>query len=91
VASEPSLKTGVLITFLGLIIIVVGLLLQQSPEATSLPLSLSLTFYGDIGPGLLSFGIGWIIASLNPLMKFYLITICLGWRLLPLRSPSAHP
>lgn len=77
-ASEPSLKTGAFIASLGLVVIITGLLLQQESEVTSFLLSLSPTLYGDVGPGLASFGIGWVIASLNPLKKFYLITIVLG-------------
>lgn len=80
--SEPSIKTGTIILLTGIIIIIAGIVLewiqQYLIEFRLHFLALSTTFYSDIGLGIAVAGIGWIISSINPLRKFYLIPISIG-------------
>lgn len=81
-SSEPSIRTGFIITILGISIIILGFILYNTfPESLEhfLPiLRMSEAMFGDLGPGVLAWGIGWIISAFNPLRKFYLIPVSIG-------------
>lgn len=56
-------------------------------EQLSSLLELSMILYSDLGPGVVSWGIGWIVSALNHLRKFYLIPISVGM-ILPMLTIS---
>lgn len=80
--SEPSIRTGLTILSIGATIILFGIIFYYFPtkniEQLSSLLEVSMILYSDVGPGVVSWGIGWIISALNPLRKFYLIPISIG-------------
>ena len=84
---QPSKKTGVYLLILGLSITLLGdiirLLLESNSIETSLTMvrilyDLSILLFSDVGPGILAFGIGWIISSYHRFDRTYLHVIVLG-------------
>jgi hypothetical protein len=89
--SEPSIRTGLTILSIGVALILLGIIFcyfpTKSMEQLSSLLELSMILYSDVGPGVVSWGIGWIISALNHLRKFYLIPISVGM-ILPMLTIS---
>lgn len=80
--SEPSTKTGAIVFLIGIAVTLTGIILEwvqlSMPGLRAHYLALSTTLYIDIGPGLTAASVAWIVSSINPIKKFYLIPIAIG-------------
>ncbi|MEN2974514.1 MAG: hypothetical protein ABDH32_02915 [Candidatus Caldarchaeales archaeon] len=80
--SEPSTKTGLTFLLIGVTVTLSGIVLERVQldmlRLQEQYLALSTTLYVDIGPGLTAAGLAWIVSSINPIRKSYLIPISIG-------------
>jgi len=84
---QPSRRTGVYILALGILITATGEAVRSSLESSTIDVSLtmirmlydiSIFFSSDIGPGIVAWGIGWLIASYRRVERSYLYAIVAG-------------
>ncbi len=85
--AQPSPRLGLILTLVGFIVIAVGLAANavitdaidaKTLQAQSIITLLPLVLYSDIGVGILGWGIGLYLSSLNPLSRTYLYPIVSG-------------
>ena len=86
-APQPSRRTGCYILILGILIVIIGevvrFLLESSTIEASLTMvrvlyDLSILFSSDLGPGIVAWGLGWLIACYHRFERSYLYVIVTG-------------
>jgi hypothetical protein len=84
---QPSRRTGIYILALGILITITGETLRFLLESSTIEVSLtmvrmlydlSILFSSDVGPGIVAWGIGWLIASYRRFERSYLYVVVAG-------------
>jgi hypothetical protein len=84
---QPSRRTGIYLLVIGILIVIIGevvrFLLESSTVEASLTTvrmlyDLSILFSSDVGPGIVAWGIGWLVASYHRFERSYLYVIVTG-------------
>lgn len=84
---QPSRRTGIYLLVLGILIMITGEIVRFLLESSTIEVSLtmirmlydlSILFSSDIGPGIVAWGIGWLIASYRHFERSYLYVIVTG-------------
>lgn len=84
---QPSRRTGIYIIVLGILIVATGEVVRFFLESSTIEVSLtmvrvlydlSILFSSDVGPGIVAWGIGWLVASYRRFERSYLYAIVAG-------------
>lgn len=82
--AEPSPRTGATIVFAGILLSVSGYLLQDAALSGLITVvagwftRLTSLLMFDVGPAVMGFGLGWLLAGLHPMRKWYLYSCVAG-------------
>ena len=87
ILGEPTRRTGLIILGMGVSVMVVAEVLRLSLEGSLIEGSLttvrvlydlSILLFGDVGPGIAAWGVGWLVASVRPFHRTYLYVVVGG-------------